>query len=222
MCKFKSGIILKDRVFVPDHDHHTQMLEELGIEDTSRNAETLFVRFELRPLGDDTFSDIDTWEFKVDQDIIPEEWFVKDYEKGRAREAVKLWAKEHINIDKDGLELREGTHYIKDCKNVVLRGGSTVDTMFGSSTVNMMYGRSTVNKMYGSSTVNEMYGKSTVNEMYGGSAVNKMYGKSTAITHALHDIGKPKALILSDNSTFKDNKNKVIYQSGDWQLVSVK
>jgi len=47
----KSGIILKDRVFVPDQDHHTDMLQELGIEDTRKNAETLFVRAELVPPG---------------------------------------------------------------------------------------------------------------------------------------------------------------------------
>ena len=49
MCKLKSGIILKDRVYIPDHDHHTQMLDELKIKDTRENAERLFVRAELLP-----------------------------------------------------------------------------------------------------------------------------------------------------------------------------
>ena len=31
MCKLKSAIILKDRIFIPDYDSHSQMLEELGI-----------------------------------------------------------------------------------------------------------------------------------------------------------------------------------------------
>lgn len=34
MCKLKSGIILKDKVFVPYYDRHTKMLEELKISDT--------------------------------------------------------------------------------------------------------------------------------------------------------------------------------------------
>ena len=55
MCKFKSGIILKDRVFVPDYDSHTEMLEELGIADTQANAERLFVRAELIPVTYDVF-----------------------------------------------------------------------------------------------------------------------------------------------------------------------
>ena len=49
MCRFKSGLILKDRVFVPNGDSHTDMLEELEIEDTERNASNLFVRAELYP-----------------------------------------------------------------------------------------------------------------------------------------------------------------------------
>ena len=36
MCQLKSGIILKNRVFVPEYDSHTAMLEELGIEDNYR------------------------------------------------------------------------------------------------------------------------------------------------------------------------------------------
>ena len=43
MCKFKSGIILKDGVFIPDYDSHTEMLEELGIKDTRENAERLLL-----------------------------------------------------------------------------------------------------------------------------------------------------------------------------------
>ncbi len=67
MCKLKSGIILKDRVFIPDHDSHTDMLGELGIDDTETNAKRLFVRAELSPKDGDIFSPIDTWEFNVDR-----------------------------------------------------------------------------------------------------------------------------------------------------------
>jgi len=39
MCEIKSMIVLKNSVFCPlDYDSHTQMLEELGIEDTRENA----------------------------------------------------------------------------------------------------------------------------------------------------------------------------------------
>ena len=51
MCKMKSAIILKDRVFIPDYDSHTKMLEELGIEDTKQNAEKLFTEIAGRSAG---------------------------------------------------------------------------------------------------------------------------------------------------------------------------
>ena len=75
MCKLKSAIILKDRVFVPDYDSHSDMLEELGIEDTRENAERLFVRAELSPRNGDAFSPVDEWQYTVDQDIGPD-WYV--------------------------------------------------------------------------------------------------------------------------------------------------
>lgn len=43
MCKLKSGIILKDKVFVPYYDRHTKMLEELKIFRYIENANKLYV-----------------------------------------------------------------------------------------------------------------------------------------------------------------------------------
>ena len=197
MCKFKSAIILKDRVFVPDYDHHTAMLEELGIADTRENAERLFVRAELLPTNSDVFSNIDDWYFNVDQDIQPE-WFVAEYEKQRMIKAVKEWAGTHIHIGTNGLIIENGkNHYIKDCKNVTVKN-STVEA-FGNSTVKAL-DNSTV-KAFGNSTV-EAWGNSTV--------VKPNYSSFNT-----------SRVILSENSTFKDCVAKVIYQSGNYKLVTV-
>ena len=205
MCKLKSAIILKDRVFIPDYDSHSEMLAELGIEDTKANAERLFVRAELSPKGGDVFSDIDTWAFTVDQDIRPD-WFVEEYEKGRMVEAVKAWAKDHIHIGVNGLKINSGSnHYIKDCKNVVIN----------NSTVKV-YGNSTVGA-YDNSTV-EAWGNSTV-KAWDNSTV-KAYDNSTVVKTEYSAFNKSH-LILSNNATFKDCEAKIIYQSGDYKLVSV-
>ena len=118
MCKLKSAIIMKDRVFIPDYDSHTDMLKELGIKDSRKNAETLFVRAELSPKNGDVFSDVDTWEFNVDQDIRPE-WFVEPYEKGRMVKAVKEWADKHILISQKNEKISDGTYYLKDCIDII-------------------------------------------------------------------------------------------------------
>ena len=205
MCKLKSGIILKDSVFVPDYNSHTDMLEELKIEDTRENAERLFVRAEFYPKKD-IFSDVNKWIYRVDQDILPE-WYVEEADKDRFIKAVKEWHKKHVLVGVDGITLSEDdTYYIKDCKNVVVKNGSTVKA----------YGNSTV-KAYGNSTV-EAYGNSTV-EAYDDSTV-EAYGNSTVVI-SLFSNNRKDNIKLSDNATLKDCKTKTIYQSGDWKFEKV-
>ena len=132
MCQFKSAILLKDRVYFSNKtESHIEMLEELKIADTQRNAETKFVRVELIPKENDAFSDINSWKFVVDQDILPN-WFVKEYDESRMREAVKVWAKSHIFISVDDLQLSNGIFYLKDCKNA--RFVNSTSKHWGNST----------------------------------------------------------------------------------------
>lgn len=51
MCRFKSGIILKNKVVVApgENDSHSDLLESLNIEDSYINATKMFVRAELIP-----------------------------------------------------------------------------------------------------------------------------------------------------------------------------
>ncbi len=229
MCKMKSAIILKDSVFIPDYDSHTDMLEKLGIEDTRDNASKLFVRAELSPKDGDVFSPIENWVFNVDQDIRPE-WFVESYEKERMIQAVKEWAKDHIHIGKDNLRLSEGSnHYIKDCKNVEICGSATVEYICGSATVEYICGSATVKNIYGSATVKNICDSATVKNICGSATVKNIYdsasvktakGYATIIGSRYGWKNKDK-LILSENSTFKDNQAKIIYQAGDWELRRV-
>lgn len=144
MCMLKSGIILKNKIFVPEYDSHTEMLEELGIKDDYLNASKTFVRVELSPIDGNVFSDIDTWKLSVDQDITPE-WYDEYTYKPQVVEAVKEWAKDHIHIDVDNLEISAGEgHYIKGCKNVVICGNATVKYIYGNATVEKAKGTSII------------------------------------------------------------------------------
>ena len=212
MCRLKSGLILKNRVFVPEYDNHTDMLEELGIEDNYLNASKTFVRVELSPSNGDVFSDIDTWELNVDQDITPE-WYDEDTYKPQVVDAVKAWAKDHIHIDVDDLKISTGrNHYIKNCKAVNIYDSATVENICGSATVKYIYGSATVKYICDSATVKYIYDSATVKNAKGLSVViGSRYGWD-----------KKDTLILSENATFKDCQTKTIYQSGDWKLVDVK
>ena len=204
MCQLKSGIILKDRIYIGEGDSHTDMLTELGIEDSRKNAETLFVRAELIPPNDDIFSDINTWSFNVDQDIRPD-WFVEPYEKERMVTAVKEWADKHVLLGRKNEKISNGTYYLKDCIDITFNN-STVKA-FDNSTV-VAYDNSTV-KAFDNSTV-KACGTSTV----------KAFDNSTVIIPNRSN-NKRDNIILMINSTLKDCKTKNIYQSGDWQFVKV-
>ena len=92
MCQFKSGIILKNRiVLAPEgNESHSDLLESLHIDDNSVNMMKKFVRAELIPPKYNKAADINLWNFRVDQDFVPD-WFENDKKKFEQdfRDAVK-------------------------------------------------------------------------------------------------------------------------------------
>ncbi|MDE6435757.1 MAG: hypothetical protein K2L07_16225 [Lachnospiraceae bacterium] len=99
MCQFKSGIILKGKVVLaPEgNESHSDLLESLGIKDTHMNATKIFVRAELIPKDGNKYTDISEWNYRVDQDIVPD-WYEEDpgrYEQ-EFRDAVAEYMKEYI------------------------------------------------------------------------------------------------------------------------------
>lgn len=97
MCKFKSGIILKNKVVLtPEgNESHSDLLESLEIADTHMNAAKTFVRAELIPKDNDRMSDVKNWRYEVDQDIVPD-WYEKDPERyeHEFRNAVEKYMEE--------------------------------------------------------------------------------------------------------------------------------
>ena len=240
MCKLKSAIILKDRIFMPDYDSHSKMLEELGITDDYINASKVFVRAELSPENGDVFSDIDGWEFSVDQDITPE-WFDEKDCAERMRNTVKEWAKTHIFVGQNDLKISHGEKiFIKDCKNVDICGSATVENICGKATVENIYDSATVNYIYGSATVEyirdnatvkyicdgatvkNIRDNATVNYICGSATVKNIYGSATVISSPYTKWNNSASLIIADNATFKDCYSKTIYQAGGWKFVEVK
>ena len=200
MCRLKSGIILKNRVFVPEYDSHTEMLEELGIKDDYLGASKTFVRVELSPTDGDVFSDIDTWKLTVDQDIMPE-WYDEDTYKPQVVEAVKEWAKDHIHIDENNLKINSGTnHYIKNCKDVQIYGNATVVYICGNATVVYICGNATVEYIYDSATVKYIYDSATVKNICGNATVKNIYGSATVV----YICGNATVEYIYDSATVKN------------------
>ena len=199
MCKLKSAIILKDRIFMPDYDSHSKMLEELGITDNYINASKVFVRAELSPKNEDAFSDIDGWEFSVDQDITPE-WFDEKDCAERMRKAVKEWAKTHIFVGRNELKISHGENiFIKDCKNVDICGSVTVDSICGNATVERICGNATVKYIRDNATVENICGNATVEHIYNNATVENICSNATV----KNICGNATVKYIRDNATVK-------------------
>ena len=105
MCMFKSMLLLKDKVFCPNYDSHEDMINETGMEHGPMREN--FVRVEITPPHDDLTVPIDKWEYKVDQDYLPE-WYVEEVDKPRCFDALKAWAVKHILVGQDVPEVKQG------------------------------------------------------------------------------------------------------------------
>lgn len=179
MCKLKSAIILKNRIFMPDYDNHSQMLEELGIKDSYLNASKTFVRAELSPVNGDPFSDIDGWALNVDQDITPD-WFDVEDCAARMREVVKEWAKTHIYIGVDNLKISAGeNYYIKDCHDVVVCNSATIQYVGGSATIRRVYGSAMIWSVCNSVTIQYVFGSATIQNVYDSATIQDVCGSAT-------------------------------------------
>ena len=101
MCRFKSGIILKNKVVLAleGNESHSSLLESIGIKDDYLNASKTFVRSELIPIDSNKASDVKGWKYVVDQDITPD-WYNEDPKKheNEFRTAVEEWIKEKFVI----------------------------------------------------------------------------------------------------------------------------
>ena len=190
MCRFKSGIILKNKVVVApgENDSHSDLLESLGINDDYFGATNVFVRAELVPVNNEWWIDPaeepDKWRFVVDQDMRPE-WFDESKHEKIFREAVCGWWKEHVLVDQKLEKLSSGYYRLKRCEVKkllndvkVLLDSSQVGEMWDSSQVGEMWGSSQVGAMLGSSQVGEMWDSSQVGAMWDSSQVGAMWDSS--------------------------------------------
>lgn len=134
MCRLKSCLILKNRVFCPAYDSHQEMLKELGIEDNEVNAIKTFVRVELVPpeATSDYFDDkyftslqapLSEWKLIVDQDMVPDWWEPAIYRCAIEKE-VQKWLNEYVLINQEektivGNGYKE-KYYLYNCKYIAL------------------------------------------------------------------------------------------------------
>ncbi len=178
MCMFKSMLLLKDKVFCPNYNSHEDMINETGMEHGPMREN--FVRVEITPPDDDLTVPIDKWEYKVDQDYLPE-WYVEEVDKPRCFDALKAWAVKHILVGQDVPEVKQGEFVVLvNCNTGIVKGtvqkvwGGTVQEVRGG-TVQEVWGGGTVQKVWDGGTVQEVW-SGTVQEVRDGGTVQKQTG----------------------------------------------
>ena len=179
MCMFKSMLLLKDKVFCPNYDSHEDMINETGMEHGPMREN--FVRVEITPPHDDLTVPIDKWEYKVDQDYLPE-WYVEEVDKPRCFDALKAWAVKHILIGQEVPEVKQDEFVmLVNCNTGIVKGtvkevlGGTVQEVRGGTVQKVRGG--TVQKVW-DGTVQEVRG-GTVQKVWGGGTVQKVWGGGT-------------------------------------------
>ena len=171
MCMFKSMLLLKDKVFCPNYDSHEDMINETGMEHGPMREN--FVRVEITPPDDDLTVPIDKWEYKVDQDYLPE-WYVEEVDKPRCFDALKAWAVKHILVGQDVPEVKQGEFVVLvNCNTGIVKG--TVQKVWGGTVQKVRGG--TVQKVRGG-TVQEVWG-GTVQKVRAGGTVQKVRAGGT-------------------------------------------
>lgn len=123
MCKMFSGIVTKAGVTLApfENQSHSDLLEEMGIEDTSFNAMKKFARLELVPPNGIITSNIDSYVLKVDQDIVPD-WYEND--KGKYEQEMRDTVKKTLD---DNCENVCGYYWVP-----VKRNNKTYHVMLGN------------------------------------------------------------------------------------------
>jgi len=161
MCEIKSAIMLKDRLYMPlDHDHHTQMLEELGIKDNKSSPN--FVRLELSPIDSDIFNhNLDNWKLKVDQDFRPE-WFCEfKAEEEFKKKIPEFFEKRFLVNDKTG-QVRTNERLFISNSSVVARENSSVEAWENSSVVIPHSPEIKIKGVHGNATIKDLSGNKPI------------------------------------------------------------
>jgi len=101
MCEPASFIVTRhDVLYSRVSDHHDIILAEHDIRDDSLNP--AFVRVEVTPPRMDFLLPFDEWEFRTDQDLLPD-WYSRGEAEAACRRQLPAWAEHHLKVVGQGV-----------------------------------------------------------------------------------------------------------------------
>jgi hypothetical protein len=186
MCKFKSALVLKNKVFMPyDYDSHEQMIDELKLNDKTNSPE--FVRVEIVPIDNNIFNhDLKNWQMKVDQDFRPD-WFSEKFAEKEMKEELQKFFAERFVIGRTLAEIKEGKFFVGSGGTIQNVSGGTIQDVRGGTIQNVRGG-----------TIQDVWG-GTIQNVRGGT-IQDVWGQ--VVVRLCHTDGKIER--LHDNATIKE------------------
>ena len=191
MCKPASMVLTREKVFwSKTSDSHEDIVAEFNLcDDDVHNVQ--IVRVEITPPDDTRFDALlETWQYRVDQDILPDWYDPADAEK-RTRIALVRWC-EHKVVREGCREVREGVLYASSSARVDASDNASVTASdnasvyaFGSASVTA-YGSASVDA-YGSASVTA-YDSATITIRCGNPSIVLKSAQSVCIDRRVSQI----------------------------------
>jgi len=219
MCQIKSGIVLKDRVFMPlDYDSHEEMVEELKLNDSTKEPQ--FVRVEVTPKDGDIFNhNLKNWELQIDQDLIPK-WFNKNQSEKEAKEKLKEWFETRFAIGKVD-RINKGRWFIgKNAQVKYIHGSAQVEYIRDSAQVEYICGSAQVKYIHGSAQVKYIHGSAQVEYIRDSAQVEYICG--SAQVKYIHGSAQVKYISGSAQVGSIRDSAQVEYIYGSAQVENIK
>jgi hypothetical protein len=136
MCRPASFILTKDNVYWSlKTDSHEDIMDEYKLRD-GLGGRVLIARVEIVPShGMDVFSDIETWDYRLDQDRYPA-WYRRARDEQRARNALREWHARRVLVGINDFHVVKDTRVWAKDSALYLRGNSEANA-YGSCRIDL-------------------------------------------------------------------------------------
>jgi hypothetical protein len=177
-------------------DSHEEIIKEFDLHADGAKGPNI-TRVEIVPPGENYLLPLDQWEFRKDQDILPDWYDAKKAEKA-VRKILPEWLA--ANVILPGVKVDALNKYVAVCYG-------EVGEMWESAKVGEMRGSANVGVMRESANVGEMWGSANVGEMRGSANVETV--NDLSIIRVFSDKAKCGKLI-GPNALILDYTGKVV------------
>ena len=172
-------------------ESHTDIIEKLGLREQNVRGEYLFVRIEITPPNDDFMAPLDQWQFKVDQDVLPE-WWDADAAERCVRKELPEWlaakvvlpgqiraavcAQDYVVLVMGEIQDVWGSAVIKN-----VRDSAVIQNVRDSATIQNVRDSATIQNVRDSAVIQNVGGSAVIKNVWDSAVIQNVRGSATII-----------------------------------------